>query len=172
VDEVLLWSFQPLARVRALETHGELVASWDHVPPSTSDVVRAAYREMVAAMDRAGVVTDGRPPVWAWGGSCGVTLADAHSLVGELLWSGYATVEFVAPAELLVVSDYGAWNDYLAELFVAGPDAGVAPAWDVPTPIGHELVQVCLPVLRASWVREIRRLPRSDQEVTDWSAAA
>jgi hypothetical protein len=170
VGEVLLWSFQPLARVAELEADGRLVGWWEHVPTSTSDAIRTAYREMVAAMDRAGVPTDGRPPVWAWGGRHGVTLGDAHALVGAPLWNGYATVEFAAPAELLFVTDYGAWNDYLADLFVA--DATVPAAWDVPTPIGPELVQVCLPVLRAAWVREIRPLPRSQGEVTDWSAPA
>jgi hypothetical protein len=168
--EVLLWSFQPLARVAELEAGAELVGSWEHVPPSTSDAVLRGYRAMVAAMERAGVPTGGRPPVWAWGGACGVTLADAHSLVGEPLWSGYATVEFSAPAGLVLATDYGAWNDHLSDLFRAA-DPG-PPAWDVPTPVAHELVQVCLPVLRAGWVREIRPLPRSAQEVRDWSAPA
>ncbi|HYH32660.1 MAG TPA: hypothetical protein VD903_19990 [Pseudonocardia sp.] len=165
----LLRSFQPLARVAELRTSGELVGSWEHVPASSGDAVAGAYRAMVAAMERAGVPTGGRPPVWAWGGRCGVTVADAHSLVGEPLWGGYATIEFSAPAGLVLATDYGAWNDDLAARFT-----GPAPhrAWDVPTPIGDELVQVCLPVLRAGWVRDIRPLPRSEHEVTDWSARA
>lgn len=162
-----LWSFQPLARVAELQRRGELVGSWEHVPRSPGGVIRAAYEEMVAAMARAGVPTGGRPPVWAWGGRCGVTVEDARMLVGEPLREGYATVEFTAPAELVLATDYGAWNDYLAALF-----EGPAPrGWDVPTPIAHELVQVCLPVLRAEWVREVRPLPRSPGGVTDGSGA-
>jgi hypothetical protein len=31
---MILWSFQPLARVAELRERGELVGSWEHVPPS------------------------------------------------------------------------------------------------------------------------------------------
>ncbi|TQM05841.1 hypothetical protein [Pseudonocardia kunmingensis] len=165
---MLLWSFQPLARIAELRRTRELVGSWEHVPASSGEAILGAYRAMVAAMERAGVPTHGRPPVWAWGGARGVTLEDAHSLVGEPLWAGWATVEFTAPAELVLATDYGAWNDDLAARFTGA--APHPPPWDVPTPIGEELVQVCLPVLRAEWVREVRPLPRSAREVSDWSA--
>jgi hypothetical protein len=164
------------------------VGSWAHVPQSPGDAFRTAYAEMVAAMERAGMPTGGLPPVWAWGGRCGVTIQDAHMLVGEPLWHGYATVEFAAPAELALASDYGVWNDYLFALF---DDSGSVPCgWDVPTPVADEracerinvtaparsasdeLVQVCLPALRAEWVREVRPLPRSPDDVTDWEARA
>jgi hypothetical protein len=166
---VLLWTFQPLERVAVLEAGGELVGSWDHVPAGPGDAIRTAYREMVAAMERAGIATAGRPPVWAWGGRCGVTPDDALMLVGEPLWDGYATIEFTAPERLVHTTDYGSWCDYLSALFdgPAGPEG-----WDVPTPIADELVQVCLPVLRAEWVREVRPLPRSPDAVTDWTARA
>jgi hypothetical protein len=124
---------------------------------------------MVAAMERVGVSTAGRPPMWAWGGRDGVTVEDALMLVGEPLWDGYATVEFTAPEGLAHVTDYGAWCDYLFALF----DGPAEPSeWDVPMPIDGELVQVCLPVLRAEWVRAIRPLPGSPDDVTDWAARA
>jgi len=167
-----LWTFQPLSRLADLEEDGELVGSWGNVPASTGDVIRAAYGEMVAAMARAGVSTDGRPPVWAWGGRCGVTILDALMLVGEPVWGGYATIEFTAPADLLVATDYGAWNDYLFALLESGSAQAVPMTWDVPTPIGDALVQVCLPFLRTEWVREIRPLPGSEDEVADWAASA
>ncbi|GAA0939070.1 hypothetical protein [Pseudonocardia zijingensis] len=155
----LLWSFQPLSRVAVLREAGELVGSWEHVPPSPGGVIRGAYEEMVAAMARAGVPTQGRPPVWAWGGGRGVTVEDAHMLVGDPPSVDHATVEFDAPDGLLLATDYGAWNDYLAALFDrSGP---VARTWDVPTAVADHLVQVCLPVLRLEWVRAIRPLPRS-----------
>jgi hypothetical protein len=169
---VRLWTFQPLSRLADLEEDGELVGSWEHVPASTGDVICAAYGEMVGAMARAGVSTDGRPPIWAWGGGCGGTVGDAHMVVGEPLWGGYATIEFTAPAELLLVTDYGAWNDYLFALFEADSTEAVPRTWDVPTPLGDELVQVCLPVLRAEWVRDIRPLPRSEDDVVEWAAPA
>ncbi|GAA5124519.1 hypothetical protein [Pseudonocardia adelaidensis] len=167
---IRLWSFQPLSRLAELRESGELVGSWEHVPRSRGDAFRKAYAAMVAAMERAGVLTNGRPPVWAWGGRCGVTVLDAHMLVGEPLWDGYATVEFTAPGELALATDYGAWNDYLFAL-LDGVEP-VPPGWDVPTPVADELVQVCLPGLRAEWVREVRPLPRSPHDVTDWSASA
>jgi hypothetical protein len=124
---------------------------------------------MAAAMERAGIPMHDQPPVWAWGGSCGVTVEDAHMLVGDPVWDGYVTIEFSAPARLVLASDYGAWNDYLYDLS-HGLDA--VPRWDVPTPIAEDLVQVCLPMLRAEWVREVRPLPRSPDEVTDRAARA
>ena len=170
VARVLLWSFQPLARVAELEADGELTGSWDHVPASTHDCIGAGYRAMVAAMAGLGVSTDGRPPVWAWSSRSGVTVSHAHVLVGDPLWDGYATIEFVAPEELVVVTDYGAWNDHLEALFLATD--GSRPVWDVSTPVADEPAQVCLPVLRAEWVREIRPLARSEHEIDDWEAQA
>jgi hypothetical protein len=166
MGNVVLWTFQPVARVAELHATGQLVGAWEHVPTGLS--IPDAYRAMVAAMERAGLPTRGRPPVWAWGGSCGVTVEDAHMLVGDPLWDGYVTIEFDAPAELVLASDYGAWNDYLYDL-ARGADP--VPRWDAPTPIADDLVQVCLPVLRAEWVREVRPLPRSPDEVTDGSRA-
>jgi hypothetical protein len=169
VPAVLLWTFQPLERVAALEADGVLTGSWEHVPASTGDAIRTAYREMVAAMERAGIATAGRPPVWAWSGRCGVTVDDALMLVGEPMWDGYATIEFAAPESLAHATDYGAWCDYMSALF----DGPAAPrGWDAPTPIDGEPVQVSLPAIRAEWVREIRPLPRSPAEVTDSSARA
>jgi len=66
---MILWSFQPLARVAELRERGELVGSWEHVPHSPGEVIRRAYEEMVAAMERAGIqlirflVVDGGVPV-------------------------------------------------------------------------------------------------------------
>ncbi|HLU58291.1 MAG TPA: hypothetical protein VKZ81_22760 [Pseudonocardia sp.] len=168
MGEVLLWSFQPAARLGELHTTGQLVGSWERVPPSPGDACLRAYRAMVAAMERAGIPTHGRPPVWAWGGSCGVTVHDAHMLLGDAA-RDHVTIEFTAPAELVLASDYGAWNDHLAERVGGGPaDA----RWDVPTPIGDELVQACLPALRLERVRAIRPLPASADQVTHPAARA
>jgi hypothetical protein len=149
---VRLWTFQPLVRVAELERAGRMTGSWEWVSPG---FVSRSYRAMVAA--RAGIDTDGRPPVWAWSARRRVSLGDAADLLGEYgLLQGCATVEFAAPTELCLASDYGAWNDYQYELH----RSGAAPAyWDVPCPLGQRQVQVCLPELRAEWVRAIRPLP-------------
>lgn len=156
---MILRSFQPLHRIAALQTDGLLVGHWDHVPGGP---VRDGYRAMVAAMRAAGVDTGDRPPIWAWRGR--LCLVDAVMLLAEHeLASGYGTVEFEAPPELVVESDYGAWNDHLCALVENAPTA-----WHVSSvPAGGELVQACLPHLRAEWVREVRPLPTSGWDELD-----
>jgi hypothetical protein len=55
VGEVLLWSFQPAARVAELHATGQLVGAWEYVLPGMDDAHPRAYRAMVAAMERAGL---------------------------------------------------------------------------------------------------------------------
>ncbi len=153
---VLLRTFQPLTRVT-----GDLVGDWDRVPPG----LVAPYRAMVAAMERAGVGTGGRPPVWAWHGE--LRLIDAMLLFDaeHELSRGFATVEFDAPAGLVVESDYGRWNDFLAASL-----EGRECAWELG-PVAREPVQVCLPYVRASWVRDVRPLPTGGWDRLDPAAA-
>ena len=155
---MLLRTFQRLPRVAQLDADGVLVGDWDRVP----DAHRAGYRAMVAAMARAGVDTAGRPPMWAWRG--GLTLLDAALPLDpeHELSTGYATVEFEAPAELTVVSDYGAWNDHLEALFHGGP-----ADWNVTHPVRAQPEQVCVPYLRAEWVRDVRPLPTTGWDEID-----
>jgi hypothetical protein len=159
---MILRTFQSLRRVEQLEADGRLVGRWKHAQ------MPGGYRAMVAAMARAGVDTGGLPPIWAWRGT--LILLDARLLLAEHeLRAGYATVEFDAPAELAVESDYGAWNDYLEALITGRP-----AEWDgqaVPVD-GEKPVQVCLPFLRAEWVRDIRPLPRTGWDEIDVSDPA
>jgi hypothetical protein len=161
---MLLRTFQRLTRVAELEADGVLVGHWDRVQPAH----REGYQAMVGAMARAGVETGGKPPMWAWRGT--VLLLDAALLLDaeHELSTGYATVEFEAPAELVVTSDYGAWNDYLEALFLGSP-----VQWDVTAPSGRTAPeQVCLPYLRAEWVREVRPLPTTGWDELDTSHPA
>jgi hypothetical protein len=161
---MLLRTFQRLARVAELEADGVLVGDWDRVPSGH----REGYQAMVDAMARAGVESHGRPPVWAWRGT--LLLLDAALLLDaeHELSTGYATVEFEAPAEFAVASDYGAWNDYLEALFLGNPAQWELTA--VPRRWGPE--QVCLPYLRAEWVREVRPLPTTGWDELDTSRPA
>lgn len=148
----MLRTFQRLDRVRQLRRDRVLVADWDRLPPFE----RVAYPSMVAAMERCGIRTAGRPPVWAW---CGApTLLDAYSLfgTGPELGAGVATIEFAAPAELAFVSDYGDWCDHLGAR-LDDPGARWEP---LPCPwTTDEPVQACVPHLPAEWVRDVRPLP-------------
>lgn len=161
---MLLRTFQPTERVAAFTDGGSLVGGWEHVPES----LRPAYRAMVAAMAETGVDTGGRPPVWAWWGE--LRLLDALSLLNpeHQLSTGYVTVEFDAPAELVVASDYGVWNDYLAALFDGSSVTRELGVRAISAPLGQRgPTQVCLPYLRADWVRDIRPLPRSGWDELD-----
>ncbi|MFC4946979.1 hypothetical protein [Pseudonocardia sp. GCM10023141] len=156
---MLLRTFQPLSRVAQLRGDGVLVGDWHHVPV---EPLRGGYRAMVAAMAAAGVDTGGNPPIWAWRGA--LTLLDSRMLLAEHeLRAGWATIALDAPTELVVESDYGAWNDHLAALFDPAPTE-----WRlVPPRPGVEPVQACLPQLRAEWVSEIRPLPTSGWDDLD-----
>jgi hypothetical protein len=162
---VLLRTFQRLTRVAQLEAEGMLVGDWDRVPAAHRD----AYRAMAAAMSRAGVDTGDLAPIWAWRGP--VRLLDAAPLLDpeHELSTGYATVEFAAPPELVVASDYGAWNDFLEALFLGEP-ASWEPAASNRSVPGPE--QVCLPFLRAEWVRGVRSLPTTGWDELDGSLPA
>lgn len=167
---MLLRTFQRLSRVAELERSGELVGDWDRVPATLRD----AYRAMVAARADVQVDTHGRPPIWAWRGH--PRLLDAALLLDEEyeLSTGYATVEFEAPTNLVVVSDYGVWNDYLAALLDGRPSRWqIAPtgrSGDPPGGSGPE--QACVPYLRADWVREVRPLPTTGWAELDRSRPA
>jgi hypothetical protein len=136
-----------------------LVSGWERLPPFE----RTTYPAMVAAMERAGIHTEGKPPVWAWGGV--PTLLDVRSLFDPeyQLSAGYAVVEFDAPTEVVFLSDYGDWNDHLEGWF-EDPEA----SWE-PGPLVRSvgLPQACVPCVRVEWVREIRVLPTTGWDNPD-----
>ncbi|AIJ22058.1 hypothetical protein AMETH_1966 [Amycolatopsis methanolica 239] len=109
--------------------------------------------------------TGGRPPVWAWRGE--LRLIDAMLLFDaeHELSRGFAAVEFDAPAGLVVESDYGRWND-----FIAASLEGRECTWELG-PAVREPAQMCLPYVRASWVREVRPLPTGGWDRLDPAAA-
>ena len=156
---MLLRTFQRLSRVEGLT--GVLAGEWERVPGG----LEAPYRAMVSAMERAGVGTGGRPPVWVWWGE--LRLIDAVSLFDaeHELSAGFATVEFDAPADLVVASDYGRWNDFLAATL-----AGQEHVWEPCPDFAREPVQVCLPYLRAEWVLRVRPLPVAGWDDLDLAA--
>lgn len=118
---------------------------------------------MVDAMRRSGVDTGGRPPVWAWQGV--LRLRDATSLFDPQheLVRGFATVELDAPDDLVVLSDYGKWCDYLMA------PVGSVGEWNPGALDPHSAVpvQACLPSLRSEWVRTVRPLPTTGWEQID-----
>ncbi|WP_232665772.1 hypothetical protein [Pseudonocardia sp. TRM90224] len=160
---MLVRTFQRLVRVDKLYTDGRLLGDWSLVVPG----YEPAYRGMVAAMARAGVDTGGRPPIWGWHGR--LTLGDAAMLFNaeHELSLGFATLDLAAPDELVVRSDYGAWNDYMSDVFEGKP-----AEWDPAGRPAQVPAQICLPFLLAEWVLAVRPLPTSGWEDLDWSLPA
>lgn len=68
---------------------------------------------MVEVMAERGIDCRGRPPIWAWHSD--VRLWDAALLFDPQheLSRGFARMTFAAPAELVMVSDYGQWCEVL-----------------------------------------------------------
>lgn len=142
-----LKTFQRLSRVQRLCHDGVLVGDWSHVPRGTE----AAYARMVAVMAEQGISCAGRPPVWAWAGP--LTLMDAALLLDPAheLSQGYATLAFDAPADLVLLTDYGDWCDAVL--------ADVARWTPGPVTTGRHPAQATLPLLRLEWVSDVVPLP-------------
>lgn len=154
-----LQTFQLLSRLAELDEAGVISGDWEYVLGGCDE----AYRGMVQFMERVGVDTAGCPPIWAWHGP--LHLWDASSLFDpeHELVHGFATVDLEVPDEMIVLSDYGQWCEYLmtpvSELGEWVPDRIV--------PTEGVLVQACLPLLRAEWVRAVRPLPRTGWDELD-----
>lgn len=110
-----------------------------------------------------GVETQGRPPIWAWHGP--LRLRDASSLFDpeHELVHGFATLDLEVPDELIVLTDYGQWCDYLMspvlQLGDWRPEAVVR--------MDDVLLQACLPYLRSEWVQAMRPPPRTGWDAID-----
>lgn len=153
-----LKTFQPLARVDELHRTGRLVGDWTTVG---GPLVVPRYQRMVQEMAAHGIDCHGHPPTWAWHGR--VTLLDASMLLNaeHELSQGWATITFDAPEELVLLSDYAHWCDFLFE------DTDWEPArfrtveeralldWAGLT-CG---VQATLPHVQGEWVDTIEPLP-------------
>lgn len=156
-----LQTFQLRSRLRELDQQGVIFGDWSRVLPGCGE----AYQGMVEAMRRAGVDTNGRPPVWAWQGRS-LRLSDASMLYDpeHELVHGFVTVDLDVPGDLVVLSDYVDWCDYLM------PSAGsVLGDWTPrpPDPGSVHPAQACLPYLRSGWVRDVRPLPTTGWDDLD-----
>ncbi|MBB5079502.1 DUF3841 domain-containing protein [Nonomuraea endophytica] len=157
-----LWTVQHRAILDSLKTDGELVGDWDRLLVSS---YRPAYEEMVAEMTRRGLDCRGRPPVWAWLGRD--TRDNAVAVTAELLlspetdeeYARYVVLDLDVPDEMVVLSSYGRWNDFMEAIFL-----GEGPAtmnWSIDR---DELagVQACSPRVLAGHVRSARPLEPFD----------
>ncbi|MFC6085051.1 hypothetical protein [Sphaerisporangium aureirubrum] len=163
-----LWTVQHRAVLDVLEGSGELVGDWARMMIGS---YRPAYVEMVAEMARRGVGCAGRPPVWAWSGPD--TRDDRVALTAELLlcpeapeeYARYVIIDLEVPGELVVLSSYGRWNDYLDAVLAGGGSARMD--WTIDPEeferSAYAGVQACLPRLDGQWVLSVRPFEPSDE---------
>lgn len=158
--DLVLRTFQSLARAEQLQDDGILEADWEHVMPGTEH----AYARMARVMSEHGINTNGRPPIWAWRGV--LRLSDADSLFDRIheLSRGVAILTFWAPEDLVLLSDYSHWCDALT----AAAGVPLSSWWPQRrNQTGHHPEQACLPYLRLDWVTDIKPLPTADWDSLD-----
>jgi hypothetical protein len=159
-----LWTVQHRAVLDSLKTDGELAGDWTRLLVSS---YRPVYQEMAAEMARRGLDCRGRPPVWAWLGPD--TRDNAVAVTAELLlcpetdeeYARYVVLDLDVPAEMVLLSSYGRWNDFMgAILFGEGP---ATMDWSIDRE-ERAGVQACLPRVLAGYVLGARPLEPFDPE--------
>jgi hypothetical protein len=172
-----LWTVQPAAALAEIRRDGTLRAR-----PPADPRWRRAYEWMAAEMAHRGIV-DGtgagpagarRPalPVWAWR-SCGrpghgPDAGTVRALLSDAeMEREPVVIEFGAPAGLVLLSVYAAWNEVLDGFIggAAGPpearlvwtlfDVGAARL-DGGGDADH--IQACVPRVERGWVRGVERI--------------
>lgn len=166
-----LWTYQSFEAVEQLEQSGKLLTSWSHYSPK--DTFGPAYRWMTGQMQQKGVNCGEYAPIWAWH-SCGAFEAPpnndtASNLLSILqLEAGIKRLSFECPDHLVVLSNYGPWNDIIDSFIDHGEQAVVdskqeQQLFDIqPTIEDYESIQACLPYLLIDWVTDIKKLAPSE----------
>ncbi|MEZ4918561.1 MAG: DUF3841 domain-containing protein [Saprospiraceae bacterium] len=164
-----LWTFQSVEAVKILDKTGVLHAPWARY--SNQSGWKKAYQWMHGQLTERGISAPETAPIWAWH-SCGKAgqaprLSDARNLLSDLeLEAGIQTVELECPDELVLLSNYGPWNEVLDLFLDHGDEAVVTPqlteaVFSVsPSHLDEfESIQAVLPFLEKAWVKDIRPLP-------------
>lgn len=113
---MLLYPILCPAQYAELTSHSRLIGRWSHVEEHHVD----AYRWMIAAMERRGIHTHSRPPVWAWHSH-----NPPHRRKPDLRGSYHLTtpgtpayrLTIEAPDTLVLLSDYHDWHAVLNRWF-------------------------------------------------------
>jgi len=114
-----LWTFQYKESVEELHQHGVLTAKWSRYPlEGLSGRWRLAYQWMAKQMALKGIDCGQYAPVWAFH-SCMKYRRKPDKNDGNMLSFGYAQEEGAqlltvdCPDELVLLTNYGAWNEIL-----------------------------------------------------------
>jgi len=171
-------------RVRlSLARNGVYRPAWSYVGNDPDWI--GLYRMMATAMQRRGLSTNGRPPVWAW--PCDPRLGGPMTLDHALFFLGGPeqarrvwVIELDAPDHLCLLCSYRDWQDIVYGDRDSRPTnlSGLL-ARRLRTPgtrvhaqarLDPDAYQVCLPMLRREWVRDVRPLrgPPGHDLSTEW----
>jgi hypothetical protein len=118
---VLLYSILTEPQHAELSKRGRLRGRWRFVDRYQV----GAYRWMVGAMERRGVVTGGRPPVWAWHSFDPPRRRRPDLRCSGLLPRGTRGVRVgvEAPDSLVVLSGFDAWHAVLNGWYLSWSEA-------------------------------------------------
>lgn len=171
-----LWTFQSISAIEELNSKGIIEANWDRY--SETHPFIQAYQWMAKQMSIRKINGNDNAPIWAWH-SCGKyekapSLVDARGLLSDVeLEGGIQTVEFECPVELVLLSSYRIWNMMLYELFPSEGEANIDKKTerrlfetDRKKFKRYDCIQACLPYLKLSWVKEIRKLNLKPNDFT------
>ena len=173
-----LWAVHPPEFLDAFDATGVLVGNWDRIDKN----LLPAYQWMVRQMALRGVDVGSSPPVWAWY-MCDHGKRDRPELTEDgFLEPGSegVCIEFDAPDQHVVLSDFDMWHYPINQWYLIEDDAeaeriegAVVPraelekSWErifdlsfgspaVHGRLDQRRVQATLPFLRREWVLEVQ----------------
>ncbi|OJJ21303.1 hypothetical protein BKI52_12125 [marine bacterium AO1-C] len=161
-----LWSFQYKESVEELHQNGILTAQWSRYPSEgLSGKWKTAYQWIVRQMELKSIDCGEYAPIWAFH-SCMRYRRKPDKNDGTMLSFGYESEEgaqlltFDCPDELVLLSDYGAWNKIL-DIFLETEAKEISPnltqkLYDLPNSetMDGENIQATIPFLKKEWLIE------------------
>lgn len=161
-----LWTLQHPTVFDALGSRQHYAADWEDIGQSPAWC--RAYRWMAQRMAERGIDCGDGPPIWAWHSGRGwpgePTVEVAISLLGDArVAEGMVLLELEVPAERVLLSHYGPWNELLDAAMGSEDEPDTSGRdWLWMFDLGAEkpyqdegLVQACLPHLRSEWVERV-----------------
>lgn len=113
-----LWSIQSPCRLAHLSEHGVLHGDWDYLRNSEDDFYIRPYKWMAKAMAARLPEFSGKAPIWAWPKKYDLRLE-------RWQWGDKwkVCIEFEAPDDRVVLSDYDLWHSVLNDFPVSLTEA-------------------------------------------------
>ncbi|MCB9852061.1 MAG: DUF3841 domain-containing protein [Phycisphaerales bacterium] len=114
-----LWTFQFPFVVRRLRRNGVYRPRWSEVK-SAGPPRMLAYDWMSDQLTAAGWMVHRVPPIWAWHSYGNWNQAPGQSCANSLFGAidqDVMRLEIEVPDNIVVISDYGAWNDIISLAF-------------------------------------------------------